>query len=117
MHMNAELTIEGVSGIVQRLIRLGCDSRSGSGVHQDSRSGDDLRLIGMQNRDVIERSVEGACALTSHQGDVSVSTALQSKLKPRKRDAGQDQDRDLPETHAACCCGVRKDVDTTVWLS
>ena len=116
MHMNAELTVEGVGGIAKRLVRLRSDGRARSRVHQDSGPGDDLRLIGMKNRNVVEGAVERSCLLTCHERDVGLSVALRHALKTRKRDAGQDQDWDLPETHAACCCGVRSNVDTTMWM-
>ena len=116
VHMNAELTVEGVGSVAERLVRLGSDGRSCSRVHQDSGPGDNFRLIGMKNRNVVEDAVERSCLLTCHQRDIGLSAALRKELQTRKRDAGQDQDWDLPETHAACCCGVRNDVDTTMWM-
>ena len=116
MHMNAELTVEGVGSVAKRLVRLRGDGGARSRVHQDSCPGDDLRLIGMKNWNVVEGAVERSCLLTCHQGDISLSVALKRELDAHKRDAGQDQNRDSPETHAACCCGVRNDVNTTVWM-
>ena len=116
MHMNAEFTVEGVGSVAKHLVRLCSDGRSCSRVHQDSWSGDDLRLIGMKNRNVVKGAVERSCLLTCHQGDIRLSAALRNALKTRKRDAGQDQDRDSPETHAAGCCGARTEVDTTKWM-
>ncbi|QNJ00210.1 hypothetical protein SynA1562_01379 [Synechococcus sp. A15-62] len=54
--------------------------------------------------------------MTCHQGDIRLSAAPKAKLKTRKRDASQDQNWDSPETHAAYGCGVRSNVDTTMWM-
>ena len=45
MHVNAELTVEGVSGVAKRLVGLSSDGRSGRCVHQNPWTSDNLRLV------------------------------------------------------------------------
>ena len=110
MHMN-RTTIEGETAL-RALVGLVKQWRTRSCVHKDAGSGDDLRLVGMQNRNVVEGSVERSSTLARHQGDIRLRTTLQAEFKPRKRDTDQDQYWDSPETHASECCGVVLDVDT-----
>ena len=116
VHVNAELTIEGESSVAKRLVGLCSNGRPRSRVHQDSWPVDDFRLIGMKNRNVVEGAIERSCCLTRHQGDIRLSAALKPELETRKRDAGQDQYWESPETHEVCCCGVRMDVDNRVLM-
>ena len=90
MHVNAEFTVEGVGGIAQWLIGFGSDGRAGCCVHQNPWSGDNFRLIGVKNWDVIEGAVQRASLLPSHEGDVRGGSALQTKLSTHACDAEQD---------------------------
>ena len=72
VEMHAELTIEGVGGIAQRLSVFGGVGVPRGGADQDPGPLHLFRLVGMQNRHLIEGSIQGPGPLTRHQGHVGV---------------------------------------------
>ena len=70
MNMNAELTVEGVSGIGEGRPGLRCDALSRRRRHQNSRTVYLLGLVRVQDWDGIEPALQWLGLLASHQGHV-----------------------------------------------
>jgi hypothetical protein len=71
--MDPEFTVERVFSIAKRGSCLCGVTHSLGGIDQDSRPFHLLRLIGMENGDRVEASIEGLGPLTSHQGHVGLA--------------------------------------------
>jgi hypothetical protein len=71
--MDPEFTVERVFSIAKRGPCFSCIADSFRRIDQDSRPFHLFRLIGMENGDRIEASIEGLGPLASHQGHVGLT--------------------------------------------
>ena len=99
MHVHSEFTVEGERCIPQGALGFCRNRRPGRRVDENSRAGDDLGLIGMEDGHIIEIPSERPGPLTGHQGDVGTGARTGSRLSNRTCDRAQDQERGASEHH------------------
>jgi len=81
VNVNAKFTIKCELGISQRLAIFAAVCLTRCGIDQDARTFNFFRLVGMQNRNLIELSIEGPGTLAGHQGYVAVALLGQKHFR------------------------------------
>ena len=87
VHMQAKFTIERISGVLERPIRFCSYGLSRCCIDQNSRSLNNLGLVGMQNRNIIERSIQRFGSLACHQRHKRLNGAYFNSRANPNRDA------------------------------
>ena len=94
VHVQAKFTVKGECCIAQGLVIFAGNRTAWLCVHQDSGTLHNLRLIGMQHRNIIECSVQWPGSLPRHERYIGCSRLQFHSLNRRDRDAEQDQEWD-----------------------
>ena len=84
VHMNTKCTIEGVSGIAKGLPGFCRSGLTRSCIDKNALASDNFGLIAVQNRNIVEGSVQRTGLLSRHQLDVSHPPRGHNELNRRQ---------------------------------